>query len=109
MLQLFTMNCPTLVQFNFARIGLDEVEVWTAEAGGWIGQKGSKYATQAASISCIVHNTIFSEVWCGTPTASHQRTFLGSSKIGVLWISLQKRCADLQDALKKSNHEIARY
>ncbi len=41
MLQLFTMNCPTHVQFNFARIGLDEVEVWTAEAGGWIGQKGS--------------------------------------------------------------------
>jgi hypothetical protein len=109
MLQLFTMNCPTLVQFNFARIGLDEVEVWTAEAGGWIGQKGSKYATQAASISCIVHNAVFSDVWCGTPTASHQRRFSGSSEIGVLWIYPPKTSSDLQDALKKSIREIARY
>ena len=61
---------------------------------------------QAASISCIVHNAVFSDVWCGTPTASHQKTFSGSSKIGVLWISLQKRSADLQDALKKSIHEM---
>jgi hypothetical protein len=78
-------------------------------AGGWIGQKGSKYVTQAASISCIVHNAIFSDLSSGTPTASHQRTFSGSSKIGVLWISLQKRSADLQDALKKSIGEIALY
>jgi len=46
--------------------------------------KGCKYVTQAASISCIVHNAIFSNLSSGTPTASHQRTFLGCGEIRVL-------------------------
>jgi hypothetical protein len=47
------------------------VEVWTAEAGG-------------CSLSCIVHNAFFSNLLSGKPTASHQRRFLGCSKIRVL-------------------------
>jgi hypothetical protein len=29
-------------------------------------------------------HAVFSDVWCGTPTASHQGRFLGSREIGVL-------------------------
>ena len=49
---------------------------------GWHGQKGSKNASQAASIGPSVHHAVFSDVWCGTPTASRGQFLEGAREGG---------------------------
>jgi hypothetical protein len=55
-----------------------------------LAKKVEKKGTQAASISCIVHNAVFSDLSSGTTTASHQARFLKERDKGVMNLPSEK-------------------